>query len=247
MIEIYGVNMTQLPNRRTMLSVLGQEFNLAWRELHRSARDDRVARASLGGVSLLRFAGIEGKILYAETGRPYLEDNDVDFNVTHTTQQVFCAIAREGESKLTPRAEIEQLPYPSYCVSRARRVRLFEGENRVGIDAENLSRIAAVRVCPLADRWFSEREQDLFLSDPTDRTFLRIWTRKEALVKWIGTGFSGLHEADTTIAESMYGIRFWEYDMDDTVLSVCTHADCDFISSVHMLSNDEVETLFDRR
>ncbi len=246
MVEIYGINITQLPNRRTMLSLLGHEFNMAWRERHRSARDDRVARASLGGISLLRFAGMQGRIVYAETGRPYLDRRDIDFNVTHTTQQVFCAIERAGGSKMPPRDEHEQ-PYPTECVSDARKIRLFEGVNRVGIDAENLSRVASVRVCPLADRWFSEREQDIFLADPTDRNFLRIWTRKEALVKWIGTGFSDLREADTTIAESMYGIRFWEYNIDDTVLAVCTHADCDFISAVHMLSNDEVEDFFHLR
>ena len=244
MIEIYGIHMTQLPGRETMLSLLGQEFNTAWRERHRSARDDRVSRASLAGISLLRFAGMEGNVLYAETGRPYLEGEDVDFNITHTDQQVFCAIARSGGSDITPREETEKLPYPALCVSGARKVQLFAGEHRVGIDAENLSRIATVRVCPLADRWFSEREQDLFFSDPTDRTFLRIWTRKEALAKWLGTGLSGLREADTTVAESMYGIRFWEYSMDDTVLSLCTHAECDRISAVYMLSNDEVENFF---
>ncbi len=244
MIEIYGMTTSQLPNRQTMLSLLGKEFNTAWRERHRSARDDRVSRASLGGVSLLRFGGVEGNVFYDENGRPFVEGRPLDFNITHTDQQVFCAIAREGRSDVQTCSVNSLASYPAREVSGVRKRQLFPREKRVGIDAENLSRIASVRVCPLADRWFSEHELDFFLSDPTDRTFLRIWTRKEALVKWIGTGLSGLHDADTTVAESMYGVRFWEFCMEDTVLTVCTHADELVSSSVYMLSGDEVEDFF---
>ena len=225
-----------------MLSFLEQHFGVSWRERHRSA-DDRAARASLGGLSLLRCAGLSGTILYENNGRPYLEGGDVDFNITHTDQQVFCAVALHGET-VAAEPDTLRMPYPSQNASGARKQSLFDGMPRVGIDGENLSRIATVRVCPLADRWFSERELDFFLSDPTDRTFLRIWTRKEALVKWTGVGLSGLREADTVIAESMYGVRFYEYNMGDTLLSLCTHADAIPSDTIRMLSNPEIEELF---
>ena len=258
MIHIYGLNIAQLPDRRAMLSLLERYFCVPRRERRRSARDDRAARASLAGLSLLRCAGLSGTILYDKNGRPYLEGSDVDFNITHTDQQVFCAVATHGdamartgaetganaETRLASDAEVLRGSYPSQTVSGARKKSLFVGMPRVGLDAENLARIATVRVCPLADRWFSERELDFFLSDPTDRTFLRVWTRKEALVKWTGEGLSGLREADTVAAESVYGVRFYEYRVEDTLLSLCTHEDTPPPSGIRMLSDPEVEDLF---
>ena len=245
MIDIYGVYLSLLPDRRTMFGGLESGFSMSWRERHRSIRDKRASHASLAGVMLLRYAGLEGMVACDQNGRPYLEGSRVDFNITHTDRAVFCAVGHpEDFSMPTPIAtDADEMADGSTFLSEQH---LFEGVARVGLDAENLSRLATVRVFPLADRWFSENEQDVFLSDPNDQTFLQIWTRKEALVKWLGTGMAGLREADTSIAEARYGIRFREYREGDAVITLCTHAKGVIADRVHMLTRDEIEEMFQK-
>ncbi len=246
MIRIFGIQMALLPDRRLLISNLEPYFGASWRERHRSVRDNRASLASLAGILLLRYAGIEGVVLCDKNGRPYLDGSRLDFNITHTESAVFCAVAYpEGFCDATTSISARN----TNCVSSVDPVggrRLFEGVARVGLDAENLSRIATVRVAPLADRWFSETEQDAFLSDPCDSAFLKIWTRKEALVKWIGTGLAGLRNADTSTAEAQYGVRFREYREDDAVITLCTHAAGELPRDIHMLARDEIEELLQK-
>lgn len=244
LIGIYGVQLALLPDKNRMFSSLESYLGSSWRERHRSVRDNRASYASLGGVLLLRYAGLEGVVTYGEGGRPYLEGSRVDFNITHTEHEVFCAVAYPEDfcSRTAAAANTGALG----AVSAPRldpvgRQGLFDGVARVGLDAENLSRIASVRVLPLADRWFSETEEDAFLSAPSDRSFLQIWTRKEALVKWLGTGLAGLRRSDTSTAEAQYGVRFREYCEGDAVITLCTHAAGELPDRIHMLTRDEIE------
>lgn len=244
LIKIYGVSLALLPDRRALMNALTDSLYASWREKHKSIRDERAARASLAGVLLLQFAGIDGSIVYDASGRPRLENQELDFNITHTEQLVFCAI--ESNEPLREDANPQQydapapLPYPSKEVPPLHKRSLFANQFRVGIDAENISRLSNMRVCPLADRWFSENEHEFFLSAPNDITFLRVWTRKEALVKWTGEGLTKARAADTVTAESVYGIRFSEYRVSDAVVTLCTHRSALTPSSVHMLTPSEV-------
>ncbi len=242
MIGIYGVHLSLLPDKRTMLTVLEPYFSPSWRERHRHIRDKRTSQASLAGILLLRYAGLDGMVSCDASGRPFLEGSGVDFNITHTDHAVFCAVAYP-EDFCAAMSDAPDVKMGGNHTDERSGQQLFEGVARVGLDAENLSRLATVRIFPLADRWFSESEQDTFLSEPNDRSFLQIWTRKEALVKWIGTGLAGLRDADTSTAEAQYGVRFCEYHEGDAVITLCTHATGELPNGVRMLTRDEIEEL----
>jgi 4'-phosphopantetheinyl transferase len=71
-------------------------------------------------------------------------------------------------------------------------------DRRVGVDLEYLSR-ALSEVEPLAQRYFSEREYADLIALPVEQrrsAFLRLWTGKEAVLKAIGTGLSGLEQVE---------------------------------------------------
>ena len=93
-----------------------------------------------------------------------------------------------------------------------------DGAERVGLDAEHLSRGASLDCRGLASRFFSDGEYALFeAGGASSAVFLRIWTRKEALVKQSGKGLSGLRAADSTAAR---GVAFFEERLDDLLLTL---------------------------
>lgn len=241
MIKLYGVKLSQLPDRRTLISALGEELYSAWKERHKSTRDEYAARASLAGILLLQFAGVRKDFFYGQNGRPCSRDSRIDFNITHTEKLVLCAVeTTEADTELGKNPP-DTPYYPEKTVHGDYRKQLFPDDHcRVGLDAEDLGRLSSVRICPIADRWFSHNEREFFLAEPNDRTFLRIWTRKEALAKWTGEGLSGLRKADTVSAPSMYGIRFCEYLIGDTVIALCCRADTVPPAQIHMLTGAEV-------
>ncbi|MBR3893859.1 MAG: 4'-phosphopantetheinyl transferase superfamily protein [Clostridia bacterium] len=209
MIEILGVELDALPSAFELTSLMDEKFLSAHRARHGLMRNERAARASLAGLLLLQSTGVRGDLIYNENGRPSLLGESCDFNITHTDAHTFCAVAR-------PSAASEP------C--------------RLGLDAENLSRLSHERVDRLAERWFSDAENASFAADPTPEAFLRIWTRKEALLKWIGTGLVDLPHADTVCAEAFYNVRFVEYRMGDTLITLCLAADAVAPQEIRMLS-----------
>lgn len=85
----------------------------------------------------------------------------------------------------------------------------------VGVDVQQHRPIAALKV---AERYFSPEEtRELRCLPQQERTaaFFRLWTRKESLLKAVGTGLSGL---STVTAE---GYRFREYPLPGYSLCVC--------------------------
>lgn len=87
---------------------------------------------------------------------------------------------------------------------------------RVGVDVERLDR--AVRLSRSVPPFFSSREV-AYLDAADDRTaaFLRIWTRKEALGKALGTGLHNTVDALDTTAH-----HFDEYTVEGALISVFT-------------------------
>ena len=89
----------------------------------------------------------------------------------------------------------------------------------IGVDVEPLDRRIA-RAEDIAERWFSKGEQAL-LAAASDRTvaFLRIWTRKEALGKALGTGLNAdAEQLDTTAYPDSC---FSEWTIEGEQISVC--------------------------
>jgi phosphopantetheinyl transferase len=200
-----------LPARDAIIGSLRRELYEPWRARHKSVRGEHTAKGSLAGLILLQQCLPDVALAYDSDGRPYAEGRAVDFNLTHTADYTFLAFTRE-----------EHPPA------------------RIGIDAEDLSRIASVRICPMAERWFSAGEYRAFLNDPTDCSFLRIWTRKEALVKWTGRGLGGLRDADTTRAEITHGVRFYEYREGSTLVTLCTDSPTEPPLGIQMLSRADL-------
>ena len=219
MIELIGLYLNQLPGRHALIALLDDRLYGAWRDRHKSIRDELAVKASLGGLLLLQRMGIREALAYDEKGRPYIKDSNFDFSITHTDRMVIGAFE-------TPDSEKELLSDVPPC--------------RVGIDAESLDRIASVRICPLAERWFTEAEQEQFLETPTDNTFLRIWTRKEAFVKWLGEGLRVMRRADTVIAHKTHGVKFSEYRVEDTLITLCHRAEAAPPAELHLLTFAEL-------
>ena len=221
LIGIYALKLSRIPTYRAIKDMLDPVLYRAWRERHKSLRDEKVARASLAGLLLLDLYGYRGRLLFDQNGRPYFADLPIDFNISHTGQYVVCAIETPtcAESVLPSAAFASR--FPSVNVSDTCKKELFRDVLRVGIDAEDLERLGRLRLCPMAERWFTENEYEFFLSDPTEVTFARIWTRKEALLKWTGKGLAGLRKTDVVTAESVFGVRFYEYLIDQTVVTLC--------------------------
>jgi len=211
-IEILGAALDELPSVSELTAALKKQFLFAHRDCHGEIRNERAARASLAGLLLLQASGARGDLSYDDRGRPRLSDASCDFNITHTDAYAFCALETATDGV---------------------------GTCRVGVDAEDLSRLSRERGDRLAERWFSEAEKAVFEAAPSEECFLRIWTRKEALMKWIGTGLVDLPRADTVSAESAYGIRFTEYRVGETLITLCLRAGAVAPPRIRMLSEFE--------
>lgn len=174
-----------------------EQWLAVWSASHKIGKNEKNALLSLSALSLLHRAGVEGTLAYGESGRPCFCDRMCDFSITHTQNHVFCAII-EGEESM-----------------------------RIGIDAEDLDRPDFSNLDEMAARWFGANEQKVFLASPTKETFLRLWTRKEAYVKYTGEGLKALSKIDTVSLEADGEIRFFDYREGDILLSLCVPHDVD--------------------
>ena len=168
-----------------------EEWFAVWSASHKIGKNEKNALLSLSALALLHRAGMDGTLAYGENGRPYFCDRMCDFNITHTQNHVFCAII-EGEEP-----------------------------TRIGIDAEDLNRPDFLNLDEMVARWFGENEKSVFLASPTKETFLRLWTRKEAYVKYTGEGLKSLSKIDTVSLEADGEVCFFDYREGDILLSVC--------------------------
>jgi len=88
---------------------------------------------------------------------------------------------------------------------------------RIGIDAEEIYNKDPV---PLAERFFAVGEKKYFYgSDSKEKTFTEIWTKKEAYIKYLGTGLSTpLTSFDTT---TDLGVHFETFRHRGNIVTVC--------------------------
>lgn len=161
--------------------------------------------------------GILPAVRYDSYGKPYFEGHEnASFNISHSHHLAACALQTAPIGTVATQVGIDV--------------------QMVVCDTERAERVAA--------RYFSEAEKDLLChSAGSDlgycRLFTRIWTRKEALLKYWGVGLHRIEQADTAkIAE--HGCKFIESDADLTVdlpngthpqeaycLTVCADANAD--------------------
>ncbi len=190
MIEIYACYVRDDQTREAYAERLPAQWLEAWRTRHGNGRHELTACQSLAGLCLLGHGGGEGELVYDGNGRPSLRGADLDFNIAHTANAVFCAIAR-GDGA------------------------------RVGIDAEAQGRAERLDRAQFAARWFCEEELRSYQERPTAEQFLRIWTRKEAAVKYSGRGMQDLHLTDTAKMEREGHLQFVEYRTQGLTVTVC--------------------------
>ena len=105
-------------------------------------------------------------------------------------------------------------------------------DNGVGVDIERIRDIDL----KIAKRFFTAREQEYVFATTDGQTerFFEVWTRKEALVKFMGNGLSvGMHACTVENHE-----KFKSFVFDGYTLSVCT--DEDNMDDVSFLLADEL-------
>ena len=155
---------------------------------------------SLGGMLLLRhllgseeFDRLAPTILHDKSGRPYIPDVNMDFNIAHSDDWAVCALETD-------------VPEP-----------------RVGVDLQAAP--TTRNTDKIAKRFFTPNEYDYF-SAHHDRlhAFLRVWTRKEALVKWKGVTLSAnIRKLDGFLAAETECVAFDEYIIGDRYMLTLCH------------------------
>lgn len=126
-------------------------------------------------------------VRYDSYGKPYFEGlENATFNLSHSGYMVACAL------NTTPSGEIAA---------------------QVGIDIERV-RIDRIRADRVAERYFNSAEKALLDAVSEDdeafcRLFTRIWTKKEAILKYLGVGLTKISIADSTKPEE-HGCFFLE-------------------------------------
>ena len=92
-------------------------------------------------------------------------------------------------------------------------------DKEIGADVEKLPDKEYLKI---AERFYAPGErQYVWDAEDRDRAFARIWTRKEAYLKQLGTGIaSDLRAFDTTSKE--LSRRLISYDIEGYAISVCT-------------------------
>lgn len=147
--------------------------------------------------------GILPTVRYDSYGKPYFEGHEnASFNISHSHHLAACVLQTAPQGVAAPQVGIDV--------------------QMIVCDTDRAERVAA--------RYFSEAEKDLLCrSAGSDlgycRLFTRIWTRKEALLKFWGVGLHRIEQADTVkIAEE--GCKFVETEVTLAVdLPNDTHAD----------------------
>ncbi len=200
MITLYALRADALPSRGELLRALRLDVSgkrAAWERM-----PEGQAAQSIAGILLLQAAMLEHgmnpadrRIASDSRGRPCLTGApDVDFNITHTGGLVVCAWEQAA------------------------------GGPRVGVDAECMGTRSPGAMQRIAARWFTPGEREAFAQEPTEVCFLRIWTGKEAIVKWTGEGLAASRAADTLADPPLPDARLRAYVLPRAVVTLCHRA-----------------------
>ena len=206
MIRICTLQTDDLPSIEELLDQLSFDVGDNKRASLLRAKTE-TASASLAGLWLLRRmteesgVSLSGMTLAQETGgRPYFPGAPLDFSISHTRGIVACALSI-SESDVPPA--------------------------RIGLDVERLGERSFASMERIASRFFSDAERSLFLASPNERTFLKIWTGKEALCKQDGIGLSGISQFDTLAPENQR--RLTVYQTASAILTLAASEACECV------------------
>lgn len=137
-----------------------------------------------------------------EHGRPYLTHlpagTQIDFNISHAGHYVVVALATSTAKEPPPRIGVDiELPHPHMNYSR------------------------------IASRFFtSEESATLASASDKENTFLTLWTRKEAYLKYLGTGLSaGMAHFDILSPSDVSFLHYPLRNHPDAFLTLCVGKD----------------------
>lgn len=161
----------------------------------------------------LESVGARVALLWALLGNGGVHDWEDVPNLTRLLDRPLCSFGCDALG--APRPIGEHAVSLAHCHGRA--IAVMSKEGRIGVDIESVSR-SVPHPGAMADRFFSPAEQLLWReSGEGPESFLRIWTRKEALGKAQGLGLDRIGELDTVAAKAC----FEEISMDGYIVSVC--------------------------
>ncbi len=189
MIRLGAICYTRLPEAETLVLRLG----IPAAEAVAAGRRGKARSETLLGFYLLAQMlpnADLSQIARAGNGRPYLVGRpEADFNFSHAKGAVVCAV------ELTESGDAP----------------------RVGVDAERLFGRSREEMERIVKRWFTPAEQARWQADPTELTFLSVWTAKEAVAKRAGGGIRDLRQIDT---ESLDRVAVASYRLGCAVVSL---------------------------
>ncbi len=116
---------------------------------------------------------------------------------------------------------------PSFSIAHAGGISVaalsLTGES-VGIDIE---RIDGTRdIDRIAAKFFSSEEKDrLYLASDKVAEFYRIWTAKEALMKYGGEGMISVMSADSENSKCVFSRYSFSFDDEEYILTLCTNGE----------------------
>lgn len=145
-------------------------------------------------------------IKVSNSGKPYLENREVGFSVSHSGNGILVAV---NHSKRVA----DSFAY-------------FDGGESydIGADIEALGIRNIENLNKLCDRKFSAAEVSVVeKSANKELAILEIWTKKEAYLKLIGIGIKGIADADTEALKKDYIFysKKVSLDGDEFVFSIC--------------------------
>lgn len=155
-------------------------------------RDESLCARALLKYVLCKFFDVKDfTILKAENGKPYLEGNNLYFNLSHCLKRVICTVS----------------------------------DSEVGCDVQDIRPMNE----KVTKRFFACDEcEALSATDKKDEHFTKLWTLKEAILKYKGEGISGGLDSysfsDFLLCESflVYGLNFHSFSEDGFIYGICS-------------------------
>ena len=168
-----------------------------------SKRNEKLYTASLCTLSLLS-DGQRTALGYTDGGRPFFKDLDADISISHSAS--YAAVALSDSGKTPVGIDLEDIPHISDN----------EEESENGLPCVKGAVAKRLRDCPA--RFLTENER---LALESGTPYLNIWTKKEALFKFLKNGSTPFIHLDSTAPE-LHGAKFVTVTVDSAILTVCT-------------------------
>lgn len=175
-----------------------------------SKRNEMLYTASLCALSLLS-DGQRAALGYTDGCRPFFKDLDADISISHSAS--YAAVALSDSGKTPVGIDLEDIPHISDNEEKSENVPPCVK----GADGKSLWRFQRLRDCPA--RFLTENER---LALESGTPYLNIWTKKEALFKFLKNGSTPFIGLDSTAPE-LHGAKFVTVTVDSAILTVCTN------------------------